>query len=101
MITEFLFHQIECDVELKGMLPAISNAATTTLALCSDGLYIYWVTCSSVVVRSGSTKSNKSLTIFVDVLSFVKNNDGVLELHPVKDRVTVQRKDVEVWISFR
>jgi hypothetical protein len=80
------------------MSPAISNAnnSTTTLALCSDGLYIYWVTCSSVVVRSGPSKSNKSLTIFVDVLNFEKNEAGALELVPVKDRITIQRKDIEV-----
>ena len=80
------------------MSPAISNCnnSTTTLALCSDGLYIYWITCSSVVVRSGPSKSNKSLTIFVDVLNFERNEAGALELVPVRDRITIQRKDIEV-----
>ena len=80
------------------MSPAISNCnnSTTTLALCSDGLYIYWITCSSVVVRSGPSKSNKSLTIFVDVLNFERNEAGAMELVPVRDRITIQRKDIEV-----
>ncbi|KAL5256674.1 hypothetical protein ACHWQZ_G011808 [Mnemiopsis leidyi] len=89
--------QIESDVHLTGMSLAIGNAnnSTTTLALSSDGLYIYWITCSSVVVRSGPSKSNKSLTIFVDVLNFEKNEAGSLVLVPVKDRITIQRKDIE------
>ena len=88
--------QVESDVELTNMLDGIANISTTTLSLCSDGLYIYWVTCSSVVVRSGSNKSNKSLTIFVDVLEFCEGEDGVVQLSPAKDRITLQRKDVEV-----
>ena len=79
------------------MFPGITNNnSTTTLSLSSDGLYVYWVTCSSVVVRSASNKSNKSLTIFVDVLEFCEGEGGVLQLTPVKDRITLQRKDVEV-----
>lgn len=84
------------------MLPTmIGNSSTTTLSLCSDGLYLYWVTCSTVVVKSGpsSKSSNKSLTIFVDVLEFLEE-EGRLVLVPVKDRITVQRKDIEVRIVF-
>ena len=51
-----------------------------------------------MVVRSGPSKSNKSLTIFVDVLNFEKNETGSLVLVPVKDRITIQRKDIEVCI---
>ena len=36
------------------------------------------------------------MTIFVDVLQFNTNEEGELELVPVKDRITIQRKDIEV-----